>query len=130
MSYYCSKIEWALKMGNFTQYASNGTTGYLDKHKEPTDGDLEDMLEEMTQIMNSEDYLNTETNLSDTRYVKRLRRICFNGTQFMRDEIIPRRQNRSERIGYVPKDYMRPTDRSWLTRVGVAKGNLVVGLVG
>lgn len=128
MSYYCTKNEWAIKQG-YTQYASNGSTGYLDDQDEPIDADLEDILEEMTDIMNSEDYLNSSSVITDVN-PKRMRLICYNGTLYMLDERYPRAERRIERIGYIPKDYMRPTDRRWLSLVGVKKGTKYVGKTG
>lgn len=118
---YCSKDEWAIKKG----YAS---WSVYDKSY-PTEADLDDYLEEMTDIMNSELYLNTTTNITDTRYVNLLRRICYNGANYMMDEEESRAQERSRtRQTYV--DYMRPSHRQQLQNIAIAKGNILVGDVG
>lgn len=121
MASYCSKDEWAVKKGyaNFAAY---------DKSY-PTEADLDDYLEEMTDIMNNEQYLNTTTNISDTRYVNFLRRVCYNGAEYMRDEEESRAQERTRTTRqYV--DYMRPSHRKQLIEIGRTKGTRVYGAVG
>ena len=119
---YCDKDSWASKKGyaNWDAY---------DKDY-PTEADLDDYLEEMTDIMNSDQYLDVEINVTTTRYVNVLRRICYNGAEYMRDEEEARSQERVR----APKnyvDYMRPSHRQLLIKIATfSEGTRVVGLVG
>lgn len=115
---YCSKDEWAIKKG-YANWAA------YDKSY-PTGADLDDYLEEMTDIMNSEQYLDTTSNITTTRYVNVLRRICYLGANYMMQEEESMAQERVRTVRpYV--DYMRPSHRDELRRIGVAQGTRVFG---
>jgi hypothetical protein len=112
---YCSKDNWAHKKAK-TTWANY----QVDHPDNPIEEDLDDMLEEMTGIMNGVDYLNVDTNITTARHLPRLRRICFNGTELMEDEKQFRKQGRRDRINFIPRDYIKPSDRAWLKSIALS----------
>jgi len=118
---YCSKDEWAKKEG----YAS---WAVYDKEY-PTEAGLDDMLEDMSGLMDDEMGNTTGTEISSTTYAKILRNICGRGISLMIDEEEGR--NRGENtMTYVPKDYLHERDRDRLHRIGVLLGYKLVGNIG
>ncbi len=117
---YVTRDQWASKKG-YANWAA------YDKSY-PTQADLEDYLDEMTDTMNSEQYINTTTSITDTRYLKFLRRVCYNGVNYMMSE---EEAMAGERVRTVRQyiDYMRPSHRKQLIEIGRTKGTRVFGAV-
>lgn len=85
------------------------------------------MIEEMSDIMN--DHVGVTTDITDTQYIRRLRRICYDGVCYMMDADQQRAHERV-RTMIIPRLYMRPDDRAWLRiTVGKAKKKRSAGKV-
>lgn len=115
---YCSKDEWAYKKG-YANWAA------YDKSY-PTATDLDDYLDEMTDIMNGDQYLNVTSNITTTRYVSILRRICYLGVNYMMQEEEAMAQERTRTVRPFV-DYMRPSHRQLLRQIGARQGTRVYG---
>ena len=85
------------------------------------------MIEEMSDIMN--DHIGVSTDVTTAQYLKRLRRICYDGVCYMMDADQQRAHQR-ERSMITPRLYMRPDDRVWLRQtLGKAKNRRSAGKV-
>ena len=92
----------------------------------PSSEGLDDMLEEMTSLMNSEMGKSEDSNL--TTHTAYLRNLCYRGVELMIDE----EQGRSTEEGrpiYIPRDYMYERDRQKLQRFGLESGSFLFGKV-
>jgi len=76
---YCSKDQWAVRM----HYADWDTFAAAENW--PTEDLLQETLEDATNIMNDTEHINTSINITSTRHLGRLERICFNMTNRMLD---------------------------------------------
>ena len=117
---YCSIDQWAIKKGYATFVA------YALVIKSPTEAELTEMLEEMTELMNSE-VGSVSTNL--TTHLTVLRNICYRGVELMLDEEQARATETAREVG-IPRDYMFERDRAKLMRFGIEEGYRVVGGIG
>lgn len=116
---YLTKDEFAIKK-NFADWDA-----YYAKHGYPSAEGMDDMLEEMSALMNNEMGTNG-TDLSDSNYTTLLRAICYKGVQYMIDEELSRDQERQRTI-YPPIDYMNERHRNRLRSIGKQKGYRVIG---
>ncbi len=117
---YCSLDQWAIKKdyATFVLYAA--------ANESPKEAGLTEMLDEMTELMNSE-VGSVSVNL--TTHLTVLRNICYRGVELMRDEEQARATEIARDVG-IPRDYMFERDREKLRRFGVEEGFRVVGGVG
>jgi hypothetical protein len=117
---YCSKDEWAYKKAKTSWKDYEGT------HPYPSANGLDDMLEEMTALMNVEMGRAEESNL--TTRPTFLRNLCYRGVELMIDE----EQGRATEEGrpmFIPRDYMYERDRIKLKRFGLEAGNFRFGAI-
>lgn len=117
---YCSKDEWAYKK------ARTSWNDYAGKYQYPKSNGLDDMLEEMTALINVEMGRAEDNNL--TTYVTFLRNLCYRGVELMIDE----EQGRATEEGrpmFIPRDYMYERDRIKLKRFGLEAGNFKFGAI-
>ena len=122
---YCSKDEWSYKKARSTWDDYTGSP-VMNTHAYPSSEGLDDMLEEMTSLMNTEMGRAEDSNL--TTHTAYLRNLCYRGVELMIDE----EQGRSMEEGrsmYIPRDYMYERDRMKLRRFGLEAGNFVFGAV-
>lgn len=118
---YLTKDEFAIKKN----YADWDT--YFAAKGYPLEAAMDDMIEEMSDIMN--DHAGVTTDVTDDQYVKRLRRICYDGVCYMMDADQQRAHER-ERTMIIPRLFMRPDDRAWLRNViGKIKTTRKVGKI-
>ena len=114
---YCSLNQWAIKK-EFATFAA-----YTVINNSPTEAELTEMLEEMTELMNSE-VGSVSTNL--TTHLTVLRNMCYRGVELMLDEEQARATETNRDVG-IPRDYMFERDREKLRRFGTEEGYRVVG---
>ena len=122
---YCSKDEWAYKKARDTWNAYTGSP-VLSTHAYPSSEGLDDMLEEMTALINGEMGRADDNNLGT--HLTYLRNLCYRGVELMIDE----EQGRALEEGrsmYIPRDYMYERDRLKLKQYGLEAGNFVFGAV-
>jgi len=116
---YLTKDEFALKQG----YAS--WTAFTADEEFPTEAGIDDMIEEMSALMNNEMGTNG-TDVSDSNYTTLLRAICYKGVQFMIDEELARAQQQIRSV-FIPADYMTERHRNRLRSIGKLKGYKIIG---
>lgn len=119
MTSYCTTNQWAIKKSSKNHSYSN-FTDYAAANDYPEESNLQDMLDEMTELMNDE-IGTTGTNITDSNYLTLLKNICYRGVELMMDEE-QARAGQKERMSFVPKDYMYERDRTRLQRIGTEKG--------
>ena len=69
---YCSVNQWAKRHGGYDTFAEY--TAAVGSY--PSEGELQEALEDSTNTMNDTVHLNTSTNITDTRHTERLEEIC------------------------------------------------------
>lgn len=112
---YLTKNEFAQKQGyaSWTAYAA-ANTDYV------TSDALDDMIEEMTALMNEEIGVTTNVTATGTRATL-LRNICYRGVMMMIDDEQARGQEAKRSI-FQPRDYMYERDRDRLRSIGLRSG--------
>ena len=122
---YCSKDEFAYKKARTDWDAYTGSP-VMTTHAYPSPEGLDDMLEEMTSLMNTEMGRSESSNM--TTHMAYLRNLCYRGVELMIDE----EQGRASEEGrnmYIPRDYMFERDRQKLQRFGLESGHFLFGAV-
>jgi len=117
---YLTKDQYAQKQGydTFLLYAAKNTD-YV------TEEALDDMIEEMSALMNDE--IGTlGTDITTAKYLVLLRNICYRGVQMMIDEE-QARAHEDKRSLFIPRDYMFERDRSRLRTIGHGTKKRVIG---
>jgi len=112
---YLTKDQYAQKQGydDFTAFLA-ANTDYV------TEDALDDMIEEMTELMNDEIGTNG-TDVTTAKYLTMLRNICYRGVQMMVDEELSR-AHQERRAITMPADYMYTRDRQRLRSIGMKSG--------
>ena len=120
---YCDVDDWAKYRGGYGSFSAYTTA----KGSVPDEDELQEILEAATEIMNDNEHINCRsTNISDTDYTPRLKRINYN---------ISLRMLAQERginlLGgawtWSPQDLMYASERKFLLNLGVIKGYRKVG---
>ena len=123
---YCSTAQWAKRRGGYANFAAYTTA----KGSVPDEDELEEILEDATNIMNDSEHIGSlTTNITDTDYTERLEKICYN---------ISLRILATERginlLGgqwtWSPQDLMYASERNFLFQLGLRKGYRKVGDTG
>jgi len=117
MATYCTPDQWAIKQSSESKTYEN-FDDYAASEDYPTKEGLEDILEEVTSIMNYELGNVTGTNVTNALYTTLLRNICYRGAQNFIDLEQARAQQRPERAQFIPKDYINERDRLRLRDIG------------
>lgn len=122
---YCSRDEWSYKKARSTwdDYTGSPVTS---THAYPSSEGLDDMLEEMTALINTEMGRADDDNISS--HATYLRNLCYRGVELMIDEESGRASEEGRSM-YIPRDYMYERDRQKLKRYGLEAGNFVFGAV-
>ena len=102
--------EWAIKKG-FTQFLSNGSTGYLDKNDFPPADTLDSYREDANGL------ILTEARGTPNLDAKYLRNLEFRMVEFMIDEE-QSRETEDGRPNLIPRDYMNLRDRDKVSSSG------------
>lgn len=119
---YCDKDKFAKRQNyvNWVAYVSDGNTA-------PGSTELEEALEDATDIMNDSDHINCKSNnITDTEYTQRLERMCYN----MANRILDIERNRGIKgafFTFSPQDFLYTRERSVLLNLGLAKGYRTIG---
>jgi len=108
---YLTKDEFAYKQG----YAD--WDAYTAKNNFPTEAGIDDMIEEMSALMNEEIGQTSDVTVRLTE----LRNICYRGVLMMIDEELARDQE-AQRSLFTPRDYMYERDRIRLRSIGYRSG--------
>lgn len=123
---YCSKDEWSYKKARSTWGDYTGSPVALSIHAYPSSEGLDDMLEEMTSLMNTEMGRPEDSNL--TTHATYLRNLCYRGVELMIDEEQGRAMEEGRNM-YIPRDYMYERDRRKLQRFGLESGYFKFGAI-
>ena len=117
---YLTKDQFAQKQGydDWDAFAADNTDY-------PTEDAIDDMIEEMSALINNEMGTNG-TDLSDSNYTTLLRAICYKGIQYMIDEELAR-AHQGVRTIFIPADYMTERHRKRLREIGKVKGYKIIG---
>ena len=114
MATYYTTDQWAIKKST-KNHPYTKFTDYAAVNDYPQESNLQDMLDEMTELMNDE--IGTAgTNITDAKYLTLLGNICYRGVELMMDEE-QGRAGQKERMGFIPKDYMYERDRPRLLQI-------------
>lgn len=100
---FMTNDEWAIKK-NFTQFLSNGSTGYLDKNDFPSAATLDSYREDAHGM------ILTEARGLPNLNAKFLRNLEYRMVELMIDEE-QGRETEDGRPIYIPRDYMFQRDR-------------------
>lgn len=113
---YLTKDEFAKRQG----YAD--WDAYTADNEFPTEAGIDDMIEDMSALMNEEIGQTSDVTVRLTE----LRNICYRGVQMMIDEELARDQGERRAI-YNPADYMHERDRNRLRDIGYRSSARVIG---
>ena len=106
---YCTTAQWAKRRGGFASFAAYTT----DRGPSPDEDELQEALEDATNIMNDTEHIHTSTNITTARYLERLEKICYN----MSLRILATEKG-IDLIGgawtWSPQDMMYATERAFL----------------
>jgi hypothetical protein len=117
---YLTKDQYAQKQGydDFNAYVADNED-YI------TEDALDDMIEEMSALMNDEIGIDG-TDITTAKYLTLLRNICYRGTVMMIDEE-QARAHEEKRSLYIPRDYMFERDRERLRKIGRLAKKRIIG---
>lgn len=111
---YLTKDQYAQKQ----KYADWDAFALVEDY--PSEAAIDDMIEEMTELMNDEIGTNG-TDVTTAKYLTMLRNICYRGVQMMIDEELAR-AHQERRMVTMPADYMYARDRQRLRSIGMKSG--------
>lgn len=112
-AYKRAKTDWADYTGS-----PIGTT-----HEFPTGEGLDDNLEEMTALINTE--MGRAEDSNNSSHLVYLRNLCYRGVRLMEQE--EQGESEGDYNRFIPKDYMYERDRMKLHRFGRESGHLKFG---
>lgn len=120
---YCSKDQWAKRM-NRTDWIT-----FAAAEDWPTANVIQEALEDATNILNDPEHINTSTNITTTRHLERLERICFNMANRMLD-IEHARGKQGGNFGmqmWSQADFLMTYERSFLRTISLTENKRKVG---
>lgn len=119
---YCSTAQWAKRRGGYASFAAyTAAKGLI-----PDEDELQEVLEDATNIMNDLEHLATSSNITDTVYLERLERICYS----MSLRILTQERNINLLGGqwtWSPQDMMYKSERDFLRTLSKVKQYRRVG---
>jgi hypothetical protein len=124
---YCSRDQWAAR---FTTYANWAAFAAVENW--PTEQEMQDALEDATNIMNDNQHIATNTNITDSNRTERLERIC--GAMATRmlglQQQVWIRGGNFDIQNWSAADFLISFERRYLIMLAVEKEKRYVGKVG
>lgn len=105
---------------NWTTYTAAVST--------PTASRTEEMLEEVTEIIN-EKIGTFNVNITDTRFTSRLEKLCIRMTDRMEQVDLARGKPQGF-LGWSTTDFLQDRERKYLFSIGIILGHRTLGEVG